>query len=257
MKARSPGIGKTLAYILAALLVGLVIGNSNMKADLRHARFEIERLNGELAKRSGGKAGLNGITSMLRLPETSKAAEPEGRKHHHQAHTNRPAAVVKIAATNAPSEVPEGKTNTVHSMSEQLKLASDLWKTRSELARNSFLSNVTASGDQAVQFDVAMAAMNLRLSNSIRTWVETIKAESEVSPEAGIRILNGISGDLLSAYKDLEQSMPPGWRTRAGAKFAVFDFIDPDVALPLTEVEGKFKSQEADDRAEALEVSFP
>ncbi|MEI8123475.1 MAG: hypothetical protein WCI20_15735, partial [bacterium] len=133
MKARSPGIGKTLAYVLAALLMGLVIGNSNMKADLRHARIEIDRLNGELAKRSGGKAGLNGITSMLRLPETPKAAEPEVRKRHHQAHTNRPAAVVTTAATHAPTEAPEGKTNTIHSMSEQLKLASDLWKTRSEL----------------------------------------------------------------------------------------------------------------------------
>jgi hypothetical protein len=230
MKTRSSGFGKTLAYILIALLAGLVIGNSNMKADLRHAREDVDRLTRELAKRGGGPAGLNGITSMLRLPETPKNEQPDSRRHRHPANTTIAVdAASPVNVSNAPVVATGTKTNRSSSMSEQLQTASELWKTRSDLARNNFVSNVTTSSDQAVQFDVAMAAMNLRLSNSIRTWVDSMKDAKEVSPEASIKILNDLSGALVWAYKDLDQSMPADWRTQAGAKFAVFDFINPDV----------------------------
>jgi hypothetical protein len=263
MKTRSSGLGKTLAYILIALLAGLVIGNSNMKADLRHAREEVDRLTKEVAKRGGGSAGLNGITSMLRLPETPRTERPESRRHHHPANTNTVVETMSpVNATNAPVAATGTKTNRSTSMSEQLQTAAELWKTRSDLARNNFVSNVTTSTDQVVQFDVAMAAMNLRLSNSIRTWVDSMKDAKEVSPEAGIKILNDLSGALVWAYKDLDQSMPADWRTQAGAKFAVFDFINPDVAMPLTEVEGKFRQRAAAANATGTdmpqtEVVFP
>jgi len=260
MNPRPVGIGKILASILISLLAGLVIGNSNMKADLRHAREEIDRLNKELGKRGGGQTGLSGITSMLRLPETPKVEDSEVRRHRRHAHTNAPvAAATADLSTNAPGIGETAKTNRVHSMNAELKTASELWKTRAELARNGFVSNVTTSNDQAVQFDVAMAAMNLRLSNSIRTWVELVKNEKEVTPEAGIRILNDLSGDLVWAYKDLDQSMPSGWRKQAGEKFAVFDFINPDVAMPLTEVESKFHPPKASDSPDDqdVEVVFP
>ena len=237
----STGLGKTLAFALAALLAGLVIGNSNMKADLRHAREEIESLKKQSVKQGGGTAGISGITSMLRIPEPGKDEPVAQRPHMHRSRAN--AVVRKEAALVSSNEVASDvRTNRAVSMQDQLKTASELWKTRCELVRNSFVSNVTTSEEQAIQFDVAMAAMNLRLSNSIRTWVEYVKNEKDISPEAGIKILNDLSGDLVWAYKDLDRSMPPGWRTQAGEKFGVFVFIKPEVAQPLLEVEDRLKS---------------
>lgn len=237
----STSMGKTLAIALAALLVGLVIGNSNMKADLRHARDEIASLKKDLAKRGGGSTGMSGITSMLRIPEPVKEESGARRWHGRKAQTN---VVAKLEPATSPSNtvVTEVRTNRAVSMQDQLKTATDLWKTRCELARNSFISNVATSDEQAIQFDVAMAAMNLRLSNSIRTWVEYVKTETNMSPEAGIKILNDLSGDLVWAYKDLDRSMPQNWRAQAGEKFGVFDFIDPAVAQPLLEVEDRLKA---------------
>ena len=80
--------------------------------------------------------------------------------------------------------------------------------------------------------------MNLRLSNSIRTWVDNVKTADTFTPETGIRMMSDLSKDLVVTYDELDRTMPADWRTKAGEKFEVLDFIDPQVALPLTEVEG-------------------
>ena len=126
-------------------------------------------------------------------------------------------------------------------MQDQFETAANLWKVRVDLARNSFVSNVATNDEQAIQFDVSMAAMNLRLSNSIRTWVDQIKADKNLTPEKSILMINDLSSTLVWAYKDLDRTQPAGWREKAGAKFQVLDFINPEVARPLVEAEGVFK----------------
>jgi hypothetical protein len=150
-------------------------------------------------------------------------------------------------------------TNAVR---ERLQAAVDLWKVRADLARNSFVSNVTTSDSQTAQFEVTMAAMNLRLSNSIRTWVEYVKEAQTVTPETSIKIMSDLSATLVWAYNDLDRTMPEDWRARAGPKFQVFDFIDPQAAMPLVEVEEVFRKQDVpaagdDEPASASDAAFP
>lgn len=246
---------KTAAYALVALLLGLVLGSWSLKADLRNAKKEIASLKTKLATRESGPVGLNGITSMLKLQDNTRS-EPV-RHRGRPAPAAQPAVaaetttvVAAVSSTNVAPPVaenkrtrhthPRGATNLVQS----LETASALWKTRADLARNSFVSNVATSEDHAAQFEVAMAAMNLRLSNNIRTWVDFVKKEGDVTPETGIRIMNDLSSSLVLAYGDLDRTMPPDWRQKAGSKFQVFDFINPEVAMPLTEVEGIFMAKE-------------
>lgn len=247
---------KTVAYALVALLLGLVLGSWSLKADLRNAKREIASLRTKLATRESGQGGLNGITSMLKIQE--KTRPDPVRRRGQRPPAARPAvppaetttAVAAAVPTSAVSSVPEDRrTRHAHShgatnLLQSLETASALWKTRADLARNSFVSTVATNEDQAAQFEVAMAAMNLRLSNSIRTWVDFVKKEGDMTPETGIRIMNDLSSSLVLAYGDLDRTMPPDWRQKAGSKFQVFDFINPEVAMPLAEVEGIFMAKE-------------
>jgi hypothetical protein len=74
--------------------------------------------------------------------------------------------------------------------------------------------------------------------------VDFAQQEKDITPETGIKIMNDLSSSLVLTYNDLDRTMPGGWRTNAGPKFQVFDFINPDVAKPLTEVEGLFKGRD-------------
>jgi hypothetical protein len=234
---------RTIGLIMGALLLGLVIGNSATKADLRHAREEVEKLRRELATRGNNPTGINGIASILNLPEAHKPGAATRR--HENAHQD-PTPALPLAATQsiASATTGTGQTHRAHAtLRKQLETASELWKTRVDLARNSFLSNVSSSDEHAVQFDVIMAAMNLRLSNDVSQSVAAIKTNQAMSAESGLRMLHTLSGDIVQAYQDLDQAMPDDWRGKAGAKFAVFDFINPDVVLPLTELDGAMKKK--------------
>jgi hypothetical protein len=120
---------------------------------------------------------------------------------------------------------------------KQVETAAAVWKARSDLARSGFLSTVAETDALAAQFDVSMAAMNLRMSNSVRTWAESVGQRREVSSEDGIRIMSELSSTLVQAYNDLDRTMPAGWRAKAGPEFEVVNFINPEVVMPLTDVE--------------------
>jgi hypothetical protein len=243
---------KTTVYVLIALLAGMVLGNLPIKGDLRSARHEIDDLKKKLSSQNTGPGSLGGITSLLRLPETTRPAArgKAGGAPKPIRRAARPSpAPESVTVTTAPPVTPGSAFQpdpTPTNLNQMLETASSMWKTRADLARNSFVSNVTTSSDQAASFDVIMAAMNIRLSNSIRTWVDVMKQEADLTPESGVRIMNELSSSLVLAYDDLDRTMPEGWRTNAGPKFQVFDFIDPEVARPLTEVETNLKPKERD-----------
>ncbi len=239
---------KTVLLSLLALLTGLILGGWGPKSDLRRASAEIEQLQNQLRSRTR-HAGLDGITSMLRIPEGGTAETAARDKPAPAAVTIATSNTTVAASTPLPrqprhrpfhgeggedSPLPDRKT-----LQERIQVASDLWKVRADLARSAFVSQVTTSTVQASQFDLAVADMNLRLGTAIRDWVATIQEQPDFTPETGIRMMSALSGELVLTYDQLDADMPPDWRQRAGEKFQVFDLIDPQVALPLTEIEGK------------------
>jgi hypothetical protein len=121
---------------------------------------------------------------------------------------------------------------------ERIKAAAELWKVRRDLARNGFMSQVKPTPAEAAQVDVIMQAMNVRLQEGVVRWVDYIKEAEALSPEDGIRMMNELSGIVVTTYDDLDRALPEDWRDKAGEKFQVFDFIDPEVALPLADVAG-------------------
>ena len=252
---------KTAASILAALLLGLVLGTWSVKADLRKAQSEIAELKRKQDRKGGNSAALGGIRSMLKIPEPERARHAAGRE-----------AVPAEASIQPPDDVAGPTTGPAvsnaatrhtwrrfgtNSIRDHLETAADAWRVRSDLARNSFVSNVATTSDQSVQFDVIMAAMNIRLSNNVRTWVDYVKQQDELTPETGIRMMSDLSGSLVFAYNDLDRAMPADWRAKAGSQFQVFDFIDPRVALPLTEVEDVIRQKDPAAPADAGDDAGP
>jgi hypothetical protein len=241
---------KTAVYILMALLVGMVLGSLPIKGDLRGARSEIEELKKKLASRNTGSDSLTGINSILRIPaKTAPAQQRNAGRAHSRTHiatsSDTDTESVETTGSLSVATAPESTSGpSATNLNQMLETASAVWKTRTDLARDSFVANVAATPDQVATFDVVMAAMNIRLSNSIRTWVDFAQQEKDITPETGIKIMNDLSSSLVLTYNDLDRTMPGGWRTNAGPKFQVFDFINPDVAKPLTEVEGLFKGRD-------------
>ncbi len=149
-------------YIVVALLAGLILGNWGVKSDLRKARKEAAELREELNRRTQRQEGVRSITSMLRVPEPTRSrARPVTTSPEPPVSTNTPAAAPP-ASTNAPAP------SRSRSFEENIQEAVELWKTRSALARTSFISNVGATPVQTQLFDQTVDAMNQELGDKIR-----------------------------------------------------------------------------------------
>jgi hypothetical protein len=212
-------------FLVVALLAGLVLGSWSVKTDLRNVQKENEKLKEELKQRGGRPGSMQGIATMLRIPDTHRpVTKPVGIE-------------VGVSTDNASTNLAKPPEK---SPQEQIKAAMELWKTRSALARNSFLSNLDATPEQTQHFDETVNTMNQQLGEKIKTWAEMIKQQDQVPPEAGVRMISDLSKTLVSAYDGMDKTLPQDWRDKAGPEFQLFDFINPEVALPMAGYKGKW-----------------
>ena len=250
---------KHLIWLPVALLVGLIVGAWGPRSELRHAREEIGKLEALLKEGGGRQARLDGITRMLSIPESPDSA-PATRTPDATCHPLVPTAsgderTPSKPAGDAPPQSPDetnaspaaGETapddderNQPADLRARIDQAMDLWKLRSDIARSTFVSNAGLSDKESMQFDVLIAAMNMRIRDHIETWAEAMANDAaEMSEEAGVRLMGDLTGAMVLTYDEMDRTLPDRWRTSSGNDFSLTDLIDPSVAEPLIGVEGK------------------
>ena len=232
---------KTGIAVVLALLVGLALGGWGPRTDLRQARDQIKEMEAKLRKRGAATGKMETVKAMLQVKDDEvSAARSRARKSSPPKKTTpfRPAT-----AADGPSVTPDPdkarNTNTSERFSENLQKQMELWNTRVEMSRNSFITNLGLNAQQTAMFDGAMAVMNSQLEQGIRQWADSLKQKDEMTGEDSIKMMNELSGVLTKTYGQMDQTMPEGWRQKAGSGFELMNFIDPAVALPLTDVQDK------------------
>ncbi len=231
---------RVIGSVILALLLGLILGGWGPRREVEAARREIEELKAQLRKGGGRTAGLENITTLLRVPDRAPSSE---RRRPSSAGGEPPSNPAATGTNATPGRGPGGRGDGTNRMSradfrERIQAAAEAWKVRRDIARKGFANRLKMNPDQTVQVDVIMQAMNVRLEESVARWVEYIKEAEAMSPEDGVRMMNELSAIIVTTYDDLDRALPEEWRDQAGENFQVFDFINPEVALPLAEVEG-------------------
>jgi hypothetical protein len=170
-----------------------------------------------------------------------------------EAESGAPAAERDLAVT--PGEEPElpgqrqrrpasdadGETPEVASTAWDLDRAIELWQTRVDIAKSTFVANGRLNDAQALHFETALVAMNIRIGATIDEFADSIRDADEVQPEAGIRLVNAITDAMVTTYDEMDETLPQGWRRRAGQSFSLTDFIDPEVARPMVGLEDRLQ----------------
>jgi hypothetical protein len=236
--------------VILALLAGLALGGWGPRADLREARDRIKELEKKASKQEASTGKMQQVKAMLRVKddEVQDAARRRARKPPplklppaHDDELETAIAASGPGGTNAPR------------MGRDIAQAAELWSTRVEMSRNSFISNLGLNPQQVALFDGVTAVMNAQLEEHIGKWAGALKQKDEMTSEDGVRMMSELGTVLVKTYDEMDQTMPPGWREKAGGGFDMVNFIDPAVATPLTEVEGKIQQRQQRDRR----ISFP
>ncbi|MFA5193932.1 MAG: hypothetical protein WC740_24760 [Verrucomicrobiia bacterium] len=225
--------------IVLALLLGLVLGSYGPRSDLRRARDRIKELERKVSKQDASTGKMQTVKAMLQVKDSEiSAARAKPRKFVRPLPPPKP-------ATPEPTGAPA--TNAPPRMGRDIAQAAELWSTRVEMSRNSFIGNLGLNAQQTALFDGVTAVMNAQLEERIAKWAETLKQKDEMSSEDGIRMMSDLGNVLIKTYDEMDQTLPQGWREKAGSEFELVNFIDPAVATPLTEVEGKIQRRHQHD----------
>ena len=241
---------KTWMLLPFVLILGWVMGSWLPKTELREAKRELAAAHKALRTQNVPRGGqLGGVTRILGIesPSASSAkTEPASTNVVEQAPAVASAAPEAQAGTNSVDTTPdeaarENRRNRRRdrSFTQNIEQAMEAWDARVGIARSTFVSNAGLSQTETEHFDVLVDAMNIRLAHSVEQFTAHVKEGKAVGEPEGIKLLRDLTSAMAMTYDEMDASFPESWRRDSGKGFSLTDFVDPAVALPLTELDGQ------------------
>ena len=249
-------MGKTVCLLLPlACLIGFLIGSWGAHDELRAFK---EHATESKEKASAKPGGFDTFARMVKIPEAAKrqrrqrrtapakpvppiAAKTDGRERRGlpPPATQRPdstppatAQVEKVEADAAPKRL------SPEDLRARIEEAQELWRTRVDMARAQWKAKLKLNGDAEKAFDAALQDMNERLYDSVSALAGLLAEKDEMTPELGLRLVGETTTILAETYDKIGACAAPEQRDEV-AKMQMTDFIDPGVAEPLVDVQGK------------------
>jgi hypothetical protein len=246
---------KYLVFIPFAVLLGLTAGSWAPRSELTELRLANRQLKKELE--SSGKTGkLAALNSIMKIPDgtrsgrNSHASSPQPdnltedgepiAENTANAQTNLTAKATAETADASGRHrrrrlMPNPRSNNFEA---ELEEAKELWKTRVAMARSQWLAKLELDEAQSELFDNAFAEMNERLYLTMQIVADELKSGSEMTHEAGLRVVNEVTTTLVETYDQLDLVVSPDRRPELET-MEMQDFIDPMAFEPLVDVRDK------------------
>ncbi len=226
------------------LFAGLLAGRLAPLSDLRRVQAELEEVKSAPSRRTASEAAVVGVRSMLKVSDQDlDKAQRIKRARELMSNEVVSAESVTEAGGTGPTIVLGGDTNTPArvrdpaSMSNSINQLKKGWEMRTQLARNNLIKRAELDEKAVTQFDVVIEAMNLRLGATVDSWSMKLLEKGSVNEEEGIRLMNELSSVMVLTYDEMNRNLPEGWKEKAGPKFDLMSFIDPEVLTPLQDLE--------------------
>ena len=240
---------KAYLWLPLACLVGFLVGSWGARDELRAFKEHAKEAKEKAAAKPDG---FDTFARMVKIPEAAK--RPRRLRRSRETDPVSPIAVTNTAATGAkesadrpsaePKETDDVLTNTPparlsrEDLRARIEEAQDLWRTRVDVARAQWKAKLKLKGDAEREFDAALQEMNERLYDSISALAGILSEKEEMTPELGLRLVGETTTILAETYDKIGSCAAPGDREEI-AKIQMTDFIDPGVAEPLINVQGK------------------
>ena len=194
------------------------------------------------------KNAFGSFTELVNIPEVAK--RPRRVKDTEPA-TNTTTVVATAdeqpEGTNAtdgrPEETPEPqkrKRVAPEDLRARIDEASELWRTRIEIARASAIEKLGLDDKGAEAFNDVIEDMNAKLRESVQIVADRVASSESLTPELGIRLMGDVATSLAEAYDSIGTCVDEGHRDEV-SRLELISFIDPSVGEPLIAVQDKLE----------------
>jgi len=242
---------KAYLWLPLACLVGYLVGSWGAQDELRSFRSHAREAKQNAAAKTGG---FNAFAQMVKIPESARRSR-RPRSDRQKAPLPPIAATNKVAAKSAPVPPPAASakpdvataTNAVpprlspEDLRARIEEAQELWRTRVDIARAQWKTKLKLEGEAEKAFDAALQEMNERLYDSVAALAGLLEGKESLTPELGLRLVGETTTILAETYDKIGACAAPDLREQVSSMQMV-DFIDPGVAEPLIDVQGKLEN---------------
>ena len=244
-------MNKILIWLPVAFVLGGLVGYWGPSADLRELKSRAEQTK---AKSSSAKASspTDGFGSFARIVNIPDKADPSRKRRSRPKPTNEAQhpkeavsdtsegtnAVPAAAEESAPQPPRETKQPSPDDLRARIDEAIELWRVRADIARAKVCERLSLDKEGQSRFDDALHGMNERLRESIQTIADMLENQESMTTELAIRLMGDLSTTLAETYDAVGACVGEEMRGEV-SNLDLTDFIDPSVAEPLIDVEGK------------------
>lgn len=242
-------MNKAIVWIPLSFVIGGLVGYWGPSEELRSMRKKTDE---EKSRPAVATDGFGSFAKLVNIPETAnprRARRHRAERRDEAPATNDVAAVVQEQENGEKPAVSEpveehsdahrhGGGMNPDDLRARIDEASDLWRTRTEIARAKTVERLGLDDAGTAKFDEAVAAMNEKLRDSMQAMADVLAEQESMTPELGIRLMGDISTTLADAYDAIGECTAPEMRGEVSS-LMLHDFIDPSVAEPLIAVQDK------------------
>jgi len=221
---------KYLVTAILCLMAGYLFGRWAPQSKLQTQKQEVENIREQVKKEARDGRGLRGVSQILqieRTPFTTNVVEKI------VVITNE----VNVVVTNTVNERVRERDN--RDMRSRIDAAKEVWETRVDIARRTFLDKVDANRETRREFNGILQGMNMHMRVVVNDWAAEMEQYDDVYPDDSLKLMENVIGAMGVAYKRMDETMPENWRESAGKDFNLFDLIDPSVGEGLIKLEGR------------------
>lgn len=240
-------------WISLALLAGYFVGGLVPRRERDRMRAELEAARKTAAQPAESADAVSAVERLVKLDPADPPPAADDRDRRAPPAPPPPPA----PATTAAAPAPERRGPTPEEFRERIQRAADAWRLRSEVIRAGFLDKTGFDEAQTAQFDLLTAAMNVRLRSEIEKLAARLQSDTPVTPEDSARFMQNLSSIMVLTYDEMDRTLTPAWREKAGQDFDTMDFVDPAVAEPLIEVAPKLERMRAGRMERGRQRVFP
>ena len=194
------------------------------------------------------KNAFGSFTELVNIPEVAK--RPRRVKETEPA-TNKNDVAGRVGDAPLPGESASGRVGDAplpekrkrvapEDLRARIDEASELWRTRIEIARASAIEKLGLDDKGAESFNDAIEDMNAKLRESIQIVADRVASSESLTQELGVRLMGDIATSLAEAYDTIGTCVDEDHRGEV-SRLELTNFIDPSVGEPLIAVQDKLE----------------
>lgn len=239
-------MNKAFAWIPLAFVIGGLVGYWGPSSDLQE--LEKRAKNVEKAKAAPARSdGFGSFASMVNIPAPSGSRRRKSREKPAAEAAPSGGASESASPGKEPAEASqkggeEPKRPTPEDLRSRIEEASELWRTRIDLAKARTVEKFGLDASGQAKFEDALEGLNARLRDSIQAIADILAEQESMTPELGIRLMGDVTTAMAETYDAIGECVPEDMRGEV-SNLQMTDFIDPMVAEPLIAVQGKLEPE--------------